>query len=105
VSGFDDHAPSIETARNQATEACVADRTTFERADVKSYPGRFDGICFFDCLHDMGDPVGIARYARDHLHADGTVLLIEPSALDNKAANLTTNPMAALSRAARRCRS
>jgi 2-polyprenyl-3-methyl-5-hydroxy-6-metoxy-1,4-benzoquinol methylase len=96
VWGFDNHAPSIDTARERATEAGVADRTTFEVADATNYPGRFDLICFFDCLHDMGDPVGIARYAREHLEADGTVLLVEPFALDDKAANLTTNPMAAL---------
>jgi 2-polyprenyl-3-methyl-5-hydroxy-6-metoxy-1,4-benzoquinol methylase len=96
VWGFDSHAPSIETARKRATEAGVADRTKFEVADAKSYPGRFDLICFFDCLHDMGDPVGIARYAREHLAADGKVLLVEPFALDDKQANLAANPMAAL---------
>ena len=96
VWGFDYHAPSIETARMRAAEAGVADRTTFQTADAKSYAGQFDLICFFDCLHDMGDPVGIARYARDHLHSDGTVLLVEPFALDDRAANLTANPMAAM---------
>jgi hypothetical protein len=44
----------------------------------------------------MGDPVGIARYAREHLEPDGTVLLVEPFAIDDKVTNLTTNPMAAL---------
>ena len=53
-------------------------------------------ICFFDCIHDMGDPVGIARYAREHLAEDGTVFLVEPFALDDRSANLTDNPMAAL---------
>lgn len=53
-------------------------------------------IRFFDCLYDMGDPVGTARYARDHLRGDGTVLLVEPFALDSRATNLTGNPMAAL---------
>jgi len=52
--------------------------------------------CFFDCLHDMGDPVGIARYAREHLAPDGTVMLVEPFALDGRAANLSQNPMAAM---------
>ena len=61
ISGFDFHPPSIETARLRADEAGVAARTTFEVADAKSYPGTYDVICFFDCLHDMGDPVGIAR--------------------------------------------
>ena len=96
LHGFDFHAPSIATAQERAEEAGVADRTTFEVADAKSYDGTFDLICFFDCLHDMGDPVGIARYAREHLAPGGTVLLVEPFALDDRLANITDNPMAAL---------
>ena len=69
---------------------------TFEVADAKSYTGTFDLICFFDCLHDMGDPVGIARYAREHLSERGTVLLVEPFALDGRATNIAANPMAAM---------
>ena len=94
--GFDYHAPSIETARDRAREAGVEDRATFEVAGAKEYPGTYDLICFFDCLHDMGDPVGIAAYAREHLERDGTVLLVEPFALDGRGANLQGNPMAAL---------
>ena len=74
----------------------MTDRTTFETADAKGYDGTFDLICFFDCLHDMGDPVGIATYAREHLEPGGTVLLVEPFALDRQAANLADNPMATL---------
>jgi cyclopropane fatty-acyl-phospholipid synthase-like methyltransferase len=96
ISGFDYHPPSIAIAQQRAQEAGVADRTTFEVADAKNYPGSYDLICFFDCLHDMGDPVGIAAYARDHLERDGTVLLVEPFALDERPANMATNPMAAL---------
>lgn len=96
VHGFDYHAPSIDTARKRAAEAGVADRTSFEVADAKGYDGTYELICFFDCLHDMGDPVGIASYARQHLDPDGTVLLVEPFAIDDKAANVTSNPMAAL---------
>jgi SAM-dependent methyltransferase len=96
VWGFDYHAPSVETARHRAAQAGVDDRARFEVADAKGYPGRYDLICFFDCLHDMGDPVGIARYAREHLEGDGTVLLVEPFALDGKTANMGENPMAAL---------
>jgi 2-polyprenyl-3-methyl-5-hydroxy-6-metoxy-1,4-benzoquinol methylase len=94
--GFDFHAPSIETARQRAEEAGVADRTRFEVADAKGYQGTFDVICFFDCLHDMGDPVGNARYAREHLAEDGTILLVEPYALDGRIENIAENPMAAL---------
>jgi len=96
VWGFDYHPLSIDTARSRAEEAGVTDRATFEVANSKGYEGSFDLICFFDCLHDMGDPVGIARYALDHLEPGGTVLLVEPFAIDDKAANLTANPMAAL---------
>ena len=96
IWGFDYHGPSVETARQRAEEAGVGDRTTFEVADAKSYDGTFDLICFFDCLHDMGDPVGIARYAREHLDPDGTVLLVEPFAIDDPAQNLAENPFAAL---------
>ena len=56
----------------------------------------FDLICFFDCLHDMGDPVGAAQYAREHLRPDGTVLLVEPFALSDRPTNITDNPMAGL---------
>ncbi len=96
VTGFDFHAPSIATAEERVAEAGVSSRTAFEVADAKSYDGTFDLICFFDCLHDMGDPVGIARHALDHLADDGTVLLVEPFALDGRAENLADNPRAAL---------
>jgi SAM-dependent methyltransferase len=96
IVGFDFHEPSIDTARLRAEEAGVADRVSFAIADAKGYEGTYDLICFFDCLHDMGDPVGIARYAREHLAEEGTVLLVEPFALDDRAANLTDNPMSAL---------
>jgi 2-polyprenyl-3-methyl-5-hydroxy-6-metoxy-1,4-benzoquinol methylase len=94
--GFDFHAPSVDTARKRADDAGVSDRTHFEVASAKEYPGTYDLVCFFDCLHDMGDPVGIASYARQHLADDGTVLLVEPFALDDRTANLEGNPMAAL---------
>ena len=96
ITGLDLHAPSIEVARERAEEAGVADRTSFQVADAKGYSGSYDVIAFFDCLHDMGDPVGIARYAREHLAPDGTVLLVEPFALDDRAVNIAENPMAAL---------
>jgi SAM-dependent methyltransferase len=65
----------------------------FHVAGAADYPGTFDLICFFDCLHDMGDPVGVAAHAREHLAPAGSVLLVEPFALDGPA-NLTDNPMA-----------
>ncbi|HVR87549.1 MAG TPA: class I SAM-dependent methyltransferase [Planctomycetota bacterium] len=87
--GYDAHPPSIETARSRAKEAEVHDRVTFETAKAQTYPGsKFDLICFFDCLHDMGDPVGAARHALKSLKPDGTVLLVEPFAADRVEENL-----------------
>jgi SAM-dependent methyltransferase len=94
--GFDFHPPSIETARERAAEAGVENRTTFEVAGANDFPGTYDLICFFDCLHDMGDPVGVAAHAREHLEPDGTILLVEPFALDGRAANISGNPLAAM---------
>jgi SAM-dependent methyltransferase len=93
IVGFDYHAASVRVARERAAEAGVGDRVEFEVAGAHDYPGSFDLICFFDCLHDMGDPVGAARHARERLNPDGSVLLVEPFALDGPS-NLTDNPMA-----------
>ena len=103
IHGFDFHEPSITTARQRADEAGVSNHTTFEVADAKSYSGSYDLICFFDCLHDMGDPVGIAEYARGRLADGGTILLVEPFALDDRHSNLTENPMAPLLYTASSC--
>ncbi len=86
--GFDYHAPSIERARERAREAGVADRATFEVASAKTFPGRYDLVAFFDCLHDMGDPVGAAAHVRESLGRDGTWLLVEPRAGDHVHENL-----------------
>jgi SAM-dependent methyltransferase len=87
--GFDTHAPSIEEARRNAAAAGVGDRVTFEVAKAASYPGTYGLICFFDCLHDLGDPVAAARYAAEHLAPGGTVLLVEPFANDRIEDNLS----------------
>jgi 2-polyprenyl-3-methyl-5-hydroxy-6-metoxy-1,4-benzoquinol methylase len=96
VHGYDFHPASIETAKARASAAGVAHRTEFAVAGAKDYPGRYSLICFFDCLHDMGDPVGVAHYAREHLEENGAVLLVEPIALDDRATNIAENPLAAL---------
>jgi SAM-dependent methyltransferase len=93
--GFDGHKESIETARQIAKAAGVADRVTFEVADAAGYPKQgFDLICFFDCLHDMGRPVDAAVHARKALGKDGTVMLIEPYAGDKVEDNI--NPVGRL---------
>jgi len=89
--GYDYHAPSIDVARDRAKAAGVAN-ASFEVADATSYPGRdYDLITFFDCLHDMGDPVGAARHARQALKDDGNCMLVEPFAGDRVQDNL--NPV------------
>ena len=88
--GYDFHRPSIEAARKAAAEAGVADRCRFEVAAATSYPGRgLDLVAIFDCLHDLGDPVGAARHIRETLAEDGTCLLVEPYAEDRLEDNLT----------------
>ncbi len=96
IHGFDFHGPSIETAKVRAKEASVEGSTEFSVAGAKDFSGSFDLICFFDCLHDMGDPVGIAAHAREQLAEDGAVLLVEPFALRERTVNMAENPMAAM---------
>jgi SAM-dependent methyltransferase len=93
--GFDYHEGSIRAAREAAAEAGVGDRATFEAAAAKGFPGSgYDLICFFDALHDMGDPVGAAAHAREALAEDGTVMLVEPIAGDRVEENF--NPVGRL---------
>lgn len=83
VTGFDTHGASLEEARAEAEAAGVSGRVAFHRADAQSYPaGGFDLICFFDTLHDLGDPVGAARHALRALADDGTLMVVEPYAGD-----------------------
>jgi SAM-dependent methyltransferase len=79
--GFDNHEASIEHARSAAEEAGVSDRVKFEVAAANDIPKEdFDLICFFDCLHDMGDPRGAAKRAYESLADDGSALIVEPMA-------------------------
>ncbi len=79
--GFDNHSKSIETARQRAKEAGVSDRVTFETANAGDFPDQqYDLITFFDCLHDMGDPVGAAKRAYQTLSPTGSAMIVEPMA-------------------------
>lgn len=90
VVGFDFHAPSIERARTLAAEAGLADRVRFEVATAHDYPGTgYDLVTIFDALHDMGDPLGVARHILSTLAPDGTLMLVEPYANDRLEDNLT----------------
>lgn len=89
---FDYHDKSIDTAKQRAKEAGVADRISFEIAKAKDFPGKdYDFITFFDCLHDMGDPAGAAAHVRSTLKKDGTWMIVEPFAGDKLEDNL--NPI------------
>ncbi len=93
--GFDSHADSVSTARERASDAGCADNIQFAAVDAQSYPrDNYDLICFMDCLHDMGDPVGAARHAANALKVDGSVLLVEPAA--GNAVEDNINPVSRL---------
>jgi SAM-dependent methyltransferase len=90
--GFDYHAGSIEAARKAAERAGVGGRVRFEQASAKAYPGRdYDLVTFFDCLHDMGDPIGAAAHVLQSLKPDGTWMIVEPFANDDLKDNI--NPV------------
>jgi SAM-dependent methyltransferase len=90
--GFDYHEASIERARGAAEAAGLGDRVSFEVAPAKQYPGDgYDLVAMFDCLHDMGDPVGAAAHVLQTLDRDGTWMIVEPNAGDRLEDNL--NPV------------
>jgi ubiquinone/menaquinone biosynthesis C-methylase UbiE len=90
--GSDYHAGSIETARRRARDAGVEDRVSFEVASAAAYGGAdYDLVTMFDCLHDMGDPVGAAKHVRGTLAPGGTWMIVEPAAGDRVEDNL--NPV------------
>ena len=92
IYGFDYHAASIRRARQVAAAEGASANAMFEVTGAADLPcGGYDLVCVFDCLHDMGDPVGALRRVRETLAADGTVMLVEPFAGDALAENL--NPV------------
>ena len=90
--GFDYHDKSIEGARESARREGLADRAVFNSATAKNFPGKeYDFVTVFDCLHDMGDPVGAAAHVRSSLAKDGTWMIVEPFANDELKDNI--NPI------------
>ena len=90
--GFDYHDKSIECARETAEKEGLGNRVTFGVAKAKEFPGKdYDFVAVFDCLHDMGDPVGAAKHVRESLSSDGTWMIVEPFAHDELKDNL--NPV------------
>src|SRR5215472_14893807 len=90
-AGFDYHEPSLVRARELARQGGVVERIAFQRATAKEFSGTYDLVAFFDCLHDMGDPVGVAAHVKSTLNPDGTWMVVEPFAGDQIADNL--NPI------------
>jgi len=100
--GFDYHEPSIRHAREAAAKAGVAENVSFEVARAQDFPGRdYDLVAVFDCLHDMGDPVGASRHVKQALKPDGTWLIVEPFANDRLEDNL--NPVGRIYYSASTC--
>ena len=92
ISGSDYHDASIDEARKQAAEAGVGTRVGFEVATAQTFTGTgYDLVTTFDCLHDMGDPLGAARHIRQAIATDGSWLIVEPAATDTVEGNL--NPV------------
>jgi 2-polyprenyl-3-methyl-5-hydroxy-6-metoxy-1,4-benzoquinol methylase len=89
--GFDYHLASVHHAEESARAAGVGESCRFDVAAAKDFPGQFDLVTFFDCLHDMGDPTGAARHVRESLKPDGTWMIVEPFAGDAVVDNL--NPI------------
>jgi SAM-dependent methyltransferase len=90
--GFDYHVGSIDAARSKASDAGLDGRVSFEVAAAKEYPGDgYDLVAMFDCLHDMGDPIGAAAHVLQTLDHDGTWMIVEPFAHDRLEDNL--NPV------------
>ncbi|WP_454633185.1 class I SAM-dependent methyltransferase [Bradyrhizobium cenepequi] len=90
--GFDYHEGSVQAARDLTRDAGLSDRMRFETYSAKSFPANgYDLVCFFDCLHDMGDPVGALKHTRSTMAGDGTCMLVEPFANDRLEDNL--NPI------------
>ncbi|GLS20938.1 hypothetical protein GCM10007874_39550 [Labrys miyagiensis] len=87
--GFDYHEGSVEDARKAAAPAGFGRRVTFEVSAAQTIPAQgYDLVCFFDCLHDMADPVGALRHVRSTMVPDGTCVLVEPFAGDRLEDNL-----------------
>jgi len=103
VVGSDYHEVPIESARKRASGAGVAERVSFEVASAQTFGGTdYDLVATFDCLHDMGDPIGAARHIRESLAPDGTWIIVEPAAQDTVGGNLNRS-VASTTRSRRSC--
>jgi len=93
VVGIDPHPGSLETARKAVADAGLGTNVSFELGTAQDFEGEYDLVCFFDALHDMGDPSGACRNVVNQLAPDGALLIVEPNAGDRLEDNL--NPVGA----------
>lgn len=93
-TGFDYHQPSIDAATRRAASTGGLSNLDFRCGSAAEVRGRYDFITFFDCLHDMPDPVGALKTARTTLAEDGAVMLVEPMSWDTVGETL--NPLGRL---------
>ena len=91
--GLDFHSQSIEEARKHA-DAHGLDNLKFEVSLAKEMPGTYDLVTIFDCLHDMGDPVGSMKHIGESLKDGGACMIVEPQAGNSLSENL--NPISRL---------
>ncbi len=91
--GLDFHEPSIEAAREHSASHNLSN-LKFEVSLAKELPGKYDLVTIFDCLHDMGDPVGAMKHIRASLNEGGACMIVEPMAGDSLAENI--NPVSRL---------
>ena len=87
--GYDNHVPSIEAARTNAKRESIEKNVEFSSFSANEQTGTdFDLITFFDCLHDMGDPLSALKFAKQSLKENGSCMIVEPMANDNIEDNL-----------------
>jgi hypothetical protein len=82
-----------------ATQDELAARTGTAARYLREWLSQQAAACLLDTLHDLGDPAAALAHARKALAPDGAVLVVEPNAADDYAANLAS-PLAALNYAA-----
>lgn len=86
---YDYHPSSIEKARQRAWKAGLSEHIEFKVSTAKEFPNeQYDLVTMFDCLHDMGDPVGAAAHVLETLKPDGTWMIVEPFAHDDMKNNI-----------------
>jgi 2-polyprenyl-3-methyl-5-hydroxy-6-metoxy-1,4-benzoquinol methylase len=84
VHAIDLDEASIEDARANARQAGLADRVTFDVVNATEFATaeRFDLVCMFEALHDMGSPVEALRRIRAALAPGGAVLIADERVAD-----------------------